>query len=89
MPRRQRRPHMLILESTSFLELSQEEKSTLSRPQAIEEICQVLQNFMNATPWMQKRIAKWISLFNINAEELLEAGLDYETLCAFERRLML
>jgi hypothetical protein len=44
---------------------------------------------MNATPWMQKRIAKWISLFNINAEELLEAGLDYETVCAFERRLML
>ena len=89
MPRRQRRPHALIIQSSAFLELSEEEKSTLSRLQAIEEICRVLQHFMNATPWMQRRIAKWIALFNIQAEELLEAGLDYETVCAFERRLML
>jgi hypothetical protein len=60
----------------------------LSRHQAIEEVCRCLQHFVSASPTMQRRVMKWITLFNLDAEELLEAGLDYETLRAVERRFL-
>jgi hypothetical protein len=60
----------------------------LSRHKAIQEVCRCLQNFVTASPEMQRRVTQWITLFNLEAEELLEAGLDYETLRAVERRFL-
>ncbi len=60
----------------------------LSRHQAVEEVCRCLKNFVTASPAMQRRVTQWITLFNLEAEELLEAGLDYETLRAVERRFL-
>jgi hypothetical protein len=60
----------------------------LSRHQAIEEVCRCLQHFVSASPEVQRRVMRWVTLFNLDAEELLEAGLDYETLRAVERRFL-
>jgi hypothetical protein len=62
---------------------------SLSRHLAVKEVCQCLQNFVTASPQIQRRVTQWITLFNLEPEELLEAGLDYETLRAVERRFLL
>ncbi|MCE2929958.1 MAG: hypothetical protein LW809_01040 [Vampirovibrionales bacterium] len=64
-------------------------QSPLSRHQAVKDVCRCLQNFVTASPAMQRCVTQWITLFNLDAEELLEAGLDYETLRAVERRFLI
>ena len=60
----------------------------LSRHQAVRETCHCIKNFATATLAMQRRVTQWVALFNIDAEELLEAGVDYESIRAVERRLL-
>jgi len=74
--------------STAFVE-DRSWLEPLSRHQAIQDVCRCLKNFVTASPSMQRRVTQWIALFNLEAEELLEAGLDYETLRAVERRFFI
>jgi molybdopterin-guanine dinucleotide biosynthesis protein len=63
--------------------------NSMSKEGALAAVTQGFHALNVLTPEDEKRITGLISLFSLTAEDLLEAGIDYETLRAVQRRFFI
>jgi hypothetical protein len=62
------------------------ETLTVTRTDALAYLMQCLRHPERLKPETCQKVSRLIILFNLGPEDLLEAGLPYETLCAVERQ---